>query len=331
LSLPWPSTGVEGPQDAIRAAFDITDGDSATAALLRAVEDRPDDPLAGEALARAGFVAYCSGDAERAAELFEMAERSGYAEAALWRGLALLSAGDAEGAAGVLREAYGELPDTEDRQATLAMAAAKLAEGDEAGGEVICRGMMADGDLYSAAALALMMRSVPDAVDPGEASRLAELISTRDPLSYEASFALRLAAWSAKAESEAEGADEIPVPEEEIEGAPEESGQPAPEGVDHAPGESEPGEGAAAVASESAPYSVQVGAFSDVRNAESLVQRLVEEGYGAVRIERQTKNGMLFHCVRVGRFESAAEAQAMADTLKESEALGTRVVRKDRD
>jgi cell division septation protein DedD len=343
-SVPRTVAGVEPARDPISAAFGITDGDSAMAAILRAVERNPDDPRAGEALARAGFIAYCSGDAERAGQLFEMAGGAGYVEAALWRGIALLSAGDSEAAARVLREAYGELPGSSDRGTTLAMAAAKFAEGDVEGGEVICRGMMAEGDLYSAAALGLLMRSVPDAVDPDEASRLAELVSSRHPLSYEASLALRLAESAARAESEAAGADEIPIPEEEIESAPEggepsavEGGEPAaraepPAGQAPVRGEAQGGgEIAGGDVSASGPYSVQVGAFSDVRNAESLVQRLVESGYDAVRIERETKNGMLFHCVKVGHFKSAEDARSLAATLKDKESLGTRVVRKDGD
>ncbi len=76
---------------------------------------------------------------------------------------------------------------------------------------------------------------------------------------------------------------------------------------------------------------MQVGAFSDVRNAESLVQSLIEKRYEAVRVERESRDGMLFHCVRVGRFESKADAQALASTLEEKEGLGTRIVRKEGD
>lgn len=336
----------EAAVDPITAALGITNGDSALAVILRAVEDNPGDPMAGDALARAAFIAYCSGDADRAQQIFEMAGDAGYPQAPLWRGIALLSAGDPEAAARSLREAYGESSGRADRDVTLAMAAAKFAEGDKQGGEVMCRGIMEEGDLYSAAALGLLMRWAPDAVDPDEASRLAELIAGRYPLSYEASLAMRLAETAARAESEAAEEDEIPMPEEELETAPE-GGEP-PGGEESAPGEPPAREGGGAAAEPGRPqggggpaavgvpeqrgaYSVQVGAFSDVRNAESLVQSLIEKRYEAVRVERESRDGMLFHCVRVGRFESKADAQALASTLEEKEGLGTRIVRKEGD
>jgi cell division septation protein DedD len=74
---------------------------------------------------------------------------------------------------------------------------------------------------------------------------------------------------------------------------------------------------------------VQVGAFTDIRNAESLVERLIESGYDAARIERETKDEVLFHCVRVGRFSSRDEAEAQAAALERRESLGTRIVRKE--
>ena len=74
-------------------------------------------------------------------------------------------------------------------------------------------------------------------------------------------------------------------------------------------------------------YSVQVGAFADVRNAEALVARLRDGGYDAVRVEVEKKEDSVFHCVRVGLLTDRTDAVSLAAVLEEKESLSTRIVR----
>ncbi len=56
---------------------------------------------------------------------------------------------------------------------------------------------------------------------------------------------------------------------------------------------------------------------------------MIEKGYDEVRIEREAKDEVLFHCVRVGRFADRDEAEARAAELERREDLGSRILRKD--
>ena len=326
-----PADVPESETDALLEAIRIADGDSAMTALIRAVEEDPDHPRAAEALARAGFIAYVMRDIDQALRIFEMAEDAGHPQAKLWRGLALLSAGKPEAASRVLGDALGDLPDSGDAAAMLALASCKLLEGDIESGTDMCRKMADEGGRYSAAALLLLVRSAPGAVDPVECARWARLIVQRYPLSYEAAIARRLSEAASgtggDAAVEEETVVEGPAEDASLEGAGFDRGASTGEHGVSAPGGEAPGDARGVESRPAAVYSVQVGAFSDARNAESLVQSLLEKGYDAVRIERETKKGMLFHCVRVGRFENAKDAEALAAALGAKEGLGTRVMR----
>jgi cell division septation protein DedD len=297
--------------DSFESAFAVTEGDSAIAALLSAAETDPEDPRAGEALMRAGFLAYVMEDAEYAAELFELAEKAGARDAELWRGLALLSEGRTEAASQCLRGIGGGTPDGE--AAALARAACDLIEGDAGLGEAGCREIIDKGGPYAIAASLLLRRSVPGALDPEENDRWVGLLAERRPLSYEAVLAQNLPTPEEEAP---------PVEEEEIVDEDTEAGaetEDVPEGVPSERGD----EGEAASPKE---FCVQVGAFADVRNAEALVQDLLAKGYAAVRVESETRKGTLYHCVRVGRFESRDDALAKALELERDEELGTQVM-----
>ena len=65
----------------------------------------------------------------------------------------------------------------------------------------------------------------------------------------------------------------------------------------------------------------------DPNTVKFLSVLLTENGYDAVRVESETKKGILFHCVRVGRLTTRDGADALASLLEEKEGLGTRVLR----
>lgn len=331
----------------LREALQLTDGDSAMAAIAAAVQEQPDDPLAGEALMRAGFIAYVKGDATQAERFFGMAGDYDLPEAALWRGLSLLAAGRATQAAEFLREMTLEAEGQPKDVAKLALAACSFVEGDIEGGASICREIMEEEGAYSVAATLLLARSVPGAVSPGELE--ARAAAERNPQSYEASLAERLSEvvleeYRETAPLEEEVLEDIPTSVDSDHEEPG-GGAGASEEEMESPGglqgerESVSGAGGASASSrdagsETAPtdavfYTVQVGAFADIRNAESLAEKLIEKGYDAVRIEREAKDEVLFHCVRVGRFADRDEAEALAAELERREDLGSRILRKD--
>lgn len=318
---------------AMETALQIADADSAMSALLNAVEADPDHPLAAEALMRAGFIAYVVGDADRAQVIFERADVMGVPEAKMWRGLALLSAGRVEAASRALR-GYDSGEDERAREAAaLALAACDLAEGDVESGEARCKRIIDAGGAYSIAASLLLRRSVPRALDAEENDRWARLLAERHPLSYETSLARHLSEISHELEREGDTIEEEIVLEEDPgAGAQGTHGEPGGGSDDRGQASDEAQSSARAGADDAGAsvqrrvYSVQVGAFVDTRNAESLVQSLLAKGYDAVRIESETRRGTLFHCVRVGRFRNREDAVLKASELKEDEGLGTTVL-----
>lgn len=307
-------------QDAsIKAALRTADGDSAMIALIATAQQNSNNEPASDALLRAAFVAYVGGDAGRAQDLFKKAEDAGVPEARLWRGLALLSDGRTDKAARCLRGLDSGVSRASKEAGALALAACTIIDGDLESCEAKCREIIA-GDGSCAVAAELLLRiSVPDAVDREEDDNLARLIARRDPLSYESVLArhlpVKVPAVSAVTEEEIFEVEKGETDSsEDGKIGKDEGGTPAvePTGAESA---GRPGE-----------FCVQVGAFADVRNAEALIQDLQAKGYDAVRMESETRKGALFHCVRVGRFESRDAALTHARALERDENLGTRVV-----
>jgi N-acetylmuramoyl-L-alanine amidase len=58
-------------------------------------------------------------------------------------------------------------------------------------------------------------------------------------------------------------------------------------------------------------YKVQVGVFSEKRNADRLVELLKEDGYEAIVISEAA-----FHRVQTGAFSSEANAARLAEELR---------------
>ncbi len=326
LIIPPGAGAQEGDRNKLDRALSLADGDSALAVIISAMEQDPDHPLGAEALSRAGFIAYVKGDAERAGEIFDMAREAGAPGVGLWRGLALLTSGRSEAAERSLREFSERTGAAGDRRAALALAACSFQNGEVDAGVSTCRTLLEEGGDYSAAALLLMV-SIPGAVGQEEVDGWTRLISERDPLSYEAALARRASEIAARSRHAPPIEEEL-IPEEAIESGPRERGTPV-EGGEVAEEEAVAEEGVPAdrpTEDDELPFSVQVGAFADVRNAESLVGALIERGYDSVRIERETKGGSLFHCVRVGRLATRDNALALASTLQRKEGLGTSIV-----
>jgi len=71
-------------------------------------------------------------------------------------------------------------------------------------------------------------------------------------------------------------------------------------------------------------FSVQVGAFTSPGNAKRLKVELARRGYRA-EVTRAATQGRTFHRVRVGRFESRAQARNMEGRLKR-EGFPTRII-----
>ncbi|MCM8800603.1 MAG: SPOR domain-containing protein [Candidatus Omnitrophica bacterium] len=63
-------------------------------------------------------------------------------------------------------------------------------------------------------------------------------------------------------------------------------------------------------------YTVQVGAFSNQINAQTLLERLIKEGYPAYIEEINLKESTSYR-VRVGRFKTRYEAQRLEERLKQ--------------
>jgi len=62
-------------------------------------------------------------------------------------------------------------------------------------------------------------------------------------------------------------------------------------------------------------FSVQVGSFSEVKNAENFVSLLKEKGFSAYIVQASVEGKSLYR-IRVGRFDSRSEAQSKLNILK---------------
>jgi len=70
-------------------------------------------------------------------------------------------------------------------------------------------------------------------------------------------------------------------------------------------------------------FTVQVGAFKDLRNARSLEAKLAQNGYDAGIVSVTTATGETLHKVRVGAFGKRAKAEDLARELRALLGLGT--------
>lgn len=91
-------------------------------------------------------------------------------------------------------------------------------------------------------------------------------------------------------------------------------------GVQTAAPEGRAGEG-------TAPYTVQVGAFRNRKNADTQAAELAWRGYPPYIFQITTENGSLLYLVRFGHFETPAEATSAAAAFKEKEQMPAVVVR----
>ena len=72
-------------------------------------------------------------------------------------------------------------------------------------------------------------------------------------------------------------------------------------------------------------FTIQVGAFSKSKSAESLRRRLEKEKLTVV-VKQINVRGTLYHVVRVGEFPTAAAAETFAVGLKKRQKLSYRVI-----
>ena len=63
-------------------------------------------------------------------------------------------------------------------------------------------------------------------------------------------------------------------------------------------------------------YAVQVGAFSNLENADALVIKLKKKGYPSYARLSTSRNNKTFFTVVIGRYKNREEAQGMVQTLK---------------
>ncbi len=111
------------------------------------------------------------------------------------------------------------------------------------------------------------------------------------------------------------------VPEPEAEEAPEEapvSGEP--EAVEEGEGQKSEGEAASAPSAEKA-YAAQVGAFSSLENADSLVVKLKKKGYPAYARVSASREGKTLFLVLIGRYGDMNKALEIVAALKEFEKM----------
>lgn len=79
--------------------------------------------------------------------------------------------------------------------------------------------------------------------------------------------------------------------------------------------------------SKNKPYSIQIGAFSERNNAQKLQKHYSELGY-ACRIETKDIDGIVFHLVWVGEFETEDQAARFGEVFKNLHGIPYRVVKK---
>jgi rare lipoprotein A len=79
-------------------------------------------------------------------------------------------------------------------------------------------------------------------------------------------------------------------------------------------------------ASTQTPMYVQVGAFGELGNAETLVARLRAAGFGSARVSSSVETGRTLHRVRVGPVASSSEFDAVREQLARAGFGETRLV-----
>jgi len=75
--------------------------------------------------------------------------------------------------------------------------------------------------------------------------------------------------------------------------------------------------------SESIKYTIQVGAFRNAKDADTLKERLDKKGYNVYLSLSETKNHEKIHKVRVGEFSTRKQAEIVALKIKKAETLNT--------
>jgi len=343
--------------------FAIPEGDSALDALVLEATRTEDREAAGAALMRAGFMAYVKGDFLRAEALFADAAEEDAPDAVLWRGLALLGGARIEDAESALKRAQASASDpAAAAAASLGLAACELADGRVEEAAARCRGLVEAGGEGSASASIILQRCLFELGEEDQEAGVTEELRDRYPLSYELAVIDNIKRRprpeegpGAETSSEAAGGSTVEpgaAPADlsgETDPGGTAPGAPEPEGVEGRPD----AEGARDDAKEERPtaersddetagegesgtsefpsggwvYSVQVGAFSDVRNAEALALRLAQREYDAVRVEMETRDDNVYHCVRAGRFASRSAAVSLASVIENEENLNTTIVR----
>jgi len=70
-------------------------------------------------------------------------------------------------------------------------------------------------------------------------------------------------------------------------------------------------------------YTIQVGAFRNAEDADTLKEQLNKKGYNAYISLSETKNHEKIHKVRVGEFSTRKQAEILALKIKKAETLNT--------
>jgi cell division septation protein DedD len=292
---------------------------------------------------RAGFLFYIKGDFVQAEGLFAEAADKGVSDATLWRGLALLAEDRIDEAERALRGALRSGSDSASAvAASVGLAACDLAAGRPGEGAERCREIVEEGGVGATSASILLQRCLFELGEGDHGAEALERLAQRYPMAYEVAVTR-----NTKAPARADAPAQTELPEEtmtERESSPEQAGgegpaQGAPSNGTSADGQvsgadtpdgggiEETVAGTTESPSHDLGFSVQVGAFSDVHNAETLVVRLADKGYEAVKMESEEREDQVYHCVRVGVFINRADAASLAAILEERENLNTTIVR----
>jgi len=72
-------------------------------------------------------------------------------------------------------------------------------------------------------------------------------------------------------------------------------------------------------------FSVQVGAFRSLKNAEKLTARLKKKGYAARTIPMLYSGGKVLHTVLCGKYNKLSQAKTAAAQLRENENISTSI------
>ncbi len=269
---------------------------------LRGLIEGEKDPAREGALRLAlGKVLFAKGDLQGALREFGDSRKKGREEeGSLWEGLTALALGDGPTALESLERAAESGNRAIRDRARIALGDAYRLAGDWADAatqyEGVSEGISGSPGWWSTAQYE-RARCLEELEDPVRARALYVAILTRAPGAYEAPLArARLRALGATAEA---------TPEAVPRGA---GTTPVPEGGSAAPAES---------------LTVQVGAFSQSKNAARLAGTVRDGGFGPVRV---VKGGDGLFRVMVGGFASRDRAEAAGDSLGAALGLGFSVV-----